>query len=133
MEDASKIYGDAVVALEQLKTKFIDDSVSWKADILNGLLSRVDVYGGTIETWEKLLISFTKVRDGSIDFQNLTEDEEALWQVMREMNPQFGTMEESMESLNGTVETSGETVDKLQVAMGRYRDNTSSATTNTKT
>ena len=37
-----------------------------------------------------------------------------------------------MESLKGTVETSGETVDKLQVAMGRYRDNTSSATTNTK-
>lgn len=133
LEDASKIYGDAVVALEQLKTKFIDDSVSWKADILNGLLSRVDVYGGTIETWEKTFDKFLqKVRDGSIDFQNLTEDEEALWQVMREMNPQFGTMEESMESLNGTVETSGETVDKLQVAMGRYRDNTSSATTNTK-
>ena len=133
LEDASKIYGDAVVALEQLKTKFIDDSVSWKADILNGLLSRVDVYGGTIETWEKTFDKFLqKVRDGSIDFQNLTEDEEALWQVMREMNPQFGTMEESMESLKGTVETSGETVDKLQVAMGRYRDNTSSATTNTK-
>ena len=133
LEDASKIYGDAVVALEQLKTKFIDDSVSWKADILNGLLSRVDVYGGTIETWEKTFDKFLqKVRDGSIDFQNLTEDEEALWQVMREMNPQFGTMEESMESLNGTVETSGKTVDKLQVAMGRYRDNTSSATTNTK-
>ena len=133
LEDASKIYGDAVVALEQLKTKFIDDSVSWKADILNGLLSRVDVYGGTIETWEKTFDKFLqKVRDGSIDFQNLTEDEEALWQVMREMNPQFGTMEESMESLKGTVETSGETVDKLQVAMGRYRDNTSSATTNTE-
>ena len=133
LEDASKIYGDAVVALEQLKTKFIDDSVSWKADILNGLLSRVDVYGGTIETWEKTFDKFLqKVRDGSIDFQNLTEDEEALWQVMREMNPQFGTMKESMESLNGTVETSGETVDKLQVAMGRYRDNTSSATTNTE-
>ena len=133
LEDASKIYGDAVVALEQLKTKFIDDSVSWKADILNGLLSRVDVYGGTIETWEKTFDKFLqKVRDGSIDFQNLTEDEEALWQVMREMNPQFGTMEESMESLKGTVKTSGETVDKLQVAMGRYRDNTSSATTNTE-
>ena len=133
LEDASKIYGDAVVALEQLKTKFIDDSVSWKADILNGLLSRVDVYGGTIETWEKTFDKFLqKVRDGSIDFQNLTKDEEALWQVMREMNPQFGTMEEDMESLNGTVETSGETVDKLQVAMGRYRDNTSSATTNTE-
>ena len=133
LEDASKIYGDAVVALEQLKTKFIDDSVSWKADILNGLLSRVDVYGGTIETWEKTFDKFLqKVRDGSIDFQNLTEDEEALWQVMREMNPQFGTMEGSMESLNGTVETSGETVDKLQVAMGHYRDNTSSATTNTE-
>ena len=133
LEDASKIYGDAVVALEQLKTKFIDDSISWKADILNGLLSRVDVYGGTIETWEKTFDKFLqKVRDGSIDFQNLTKDEEALWQVMREMNPQFGTMEEDMESLNGTVETSGETVDKLQVAMGRYRDNTSSATTNTE-
>ena len=132
LEDASKIYGDAVVALEQLKTKFIDDSVSWKADILNGLLSRTDVYGGTLETWSETFDKFLqKVRDGSVDFQNLTSDEEALWQVMREMNPQFGTMEGSMESLNGTVEASGKTMDELQTAMGKYGTNTATATTNT--
>ena len=130
MQEAAKAYADAVLALDGSVTELIT-SISNNQKLVYDAWTHDKP--GTWEQFEKDLESlFSKMRDGSLDVDNLTEAEARMLTAFQMTNSDILTQTSNVLGLIDIKNQSVDTLDQLSAATKRYSTTTETAATKTE-
>ena len=130
MQDAAKIYSDAALSLDGAVTELVN-SVAKNQQVLYDAWTH-DKPG----TWDQFQTDlenlFQKMRDGSLDVDNLTESESRMINALVRADDPFSKQTENIIDLIGTKNEAEETLDRISAASQRYGGSAETAATNTE-
>ena len=130
MQDAAKIYSDAALSLDGAVTELVN-SVTKNQQALYDAWTH-DKPG----TWDQFQTDlenlFQKMRDGSLDVDNLTESESRMINALVRADDPFSKQTENIIDLIGTKNEAEETLDRISAASQRYGGNAETAAANTE-
>lgn len=130
MQDAAKIYSDAALSLDGAVTELVN-SVTKNQQALYDAWTH-DKPG----TWDQFQTDlenlFQKMRDGSLDVDNLAESESRMINALVRADDPFSKQTENIIDLIGTKNEAEETLDRISAASQRYGGNAETAAANTE-